>query len=68
VPAHLWADPGTWIALGISALFLVVAFVMHRVIRKVLQAPSPPLPPLPPGIDAPASSDPSSTSTPSHHE
>jgi hypothetical protein len=67
MPAHLWADPGTWIALGISALFLVVAFVMHRVIRKVLQTPPPPQP-LPPGIDALASSDPSSTSTPSHHE
>ena len=61
MPAHLWADPGTWIALGISALFLVVAWVMHRVIRKVLQAP-------PPGMDAPASSDRSSTSTPTHHE
>ena len=65
MPAHLWADPGTWIALGISALFLVVAWVMHRVIRKVLQAPPSPLPP---GMDAPASSDRSSTSTPTHHE
>jgi hypothetical protein len=29
----LWQDPGTWIALGISALFVVVAWV-HRVFVK----------------------------------
>jgi hypothetical protein len=37
MPTSLWSDPGTWIALGISALFLVVALVMHRVIMKVLK-------------------------------
>lgn len=33
----LWTDPGTWIAVGVTVLTLVVAFAMHRVIRKVLQ-------------------------------
>lgn len=39
--ASLWHDPGTWIALGISALFLVVAALMHRVIVKVLKGGEP---------------------------
>jgi len=39
--AWLQAD-GAGIALGISALFLVAAVVMHRVIRKVLMTPTPP--------------------------
>jgi hypothetical protein len=42
----MWRDPGTWIALGISALFVVVALVMHRVFLKFLKngsvEPSPP--------------------------
>lgn len=38
MPASFWSDPGTWIALGISGLFLVVAWVMHRVIVKVLKS------------------------------
>ena len=38
MPASLWSDPGTWIALGISALFIVVGWVMHRVIVKVLKS------------------------------
>jgi hypothetical protein len=42
MPASLWSDPSTWIALGISALFLVVALVMHRVIVKVLKSSPPP--------------------------
>ncbi len=33
----MWRDPGTWIALGISALFIVVGVVMHRVITKILR-------------------------------
>jgi hypothetical protein len=36
--SSLWHDEGTWIALGISALFLLVAFVMHRVFVNVLQS------------------------------
>jgi hypothetical protein len=39
MPASLWDDSGTWIALGISALFLVVAWGMHRVITRVLKTP-----------------------------
>jgi len=39
--SSFWHDEGTWIALGISALFLVVAFVMHRVFVNVLQSGSP---------------------------
>jgi len=33
----IWSDVGTWIALGVSALFLVAAFVLHRVFVKVLK-------------------------------
>lgn len=33
----MWRDPGTWIALGVSALFIVVGIVMHRVFIKVLK-------------------------------
>ncbi|MCB1973780.1 MAG: hypothetical protein KDE65_04640 [Burkholderiaceae bacterium] len=32
-------DPGLWIALGISALFIVVGLVMHRVFVKILKQP-----------------------------
>ncbi|MFM1817748.1 MAG: hypothetical protein RL364_608 [Pseudomonadota bacterium] len=39
--AAIWQDEGTWIALGISALFLVAALVMHRVFVKVLKSGSP---------------------------
>ncbi len=37
----MWQDEGTWIALGVSALFLVAAFVMHRVFMKILRSPAP---------------------------
>ena len=37
----LWHDEGAWIALGISALFLVVAFAMHRVFVNVLKSGAP---------------------------
>lgn len=37
----IWQDTGTWIALGVSALFLVVAWAMHRVIMKVLKGTPP---------------------------
>jgi len=39
--APIWSDPGTWIALGISLLFVVVGVAMHLVIRKVLRTPPP---------------------------
>jgi hypothetical protein len=39
MPAHLWSDTGTWIAIGISVLFLVVALAMHLVIRRILKSP-----------------------------
>ena len=37
----MWQDEGTWIALGVSALFLVAALVMHRVFKKILKGPAP---------------------------
>ncbi len=37
--APIWQDPGTWIVLGVSLLFIIVGLVMHQVIRKVLRAP-----------------------------
>lgn len=37
----LWQDPGTWIALGISALFLLAGLVMHRVFVRILKNPPP---------------------------
>lgn len=37
----IWQDEGTWIALGISVLFLVAALVMHQVFVKVLKSGSP---------------------------
>jgi hypothetical protein len=33
----MWSDPGAWIAIGVSLLFVVVALLMHRVIVKVLK-------------------------------
>ena len=33
----MWRDTGTWIALGVSALFIVAGFVMHRVFVKILK-------------------------------
>lgn len=35
----MWRDPGTWIALGVSALFIVAGLVMHRIFMRVLKAP-----------------------------
>ncbi|MFD1712544.1 hypothetical protein ACFSF0_18260 [Ottowia flava] len=37
----MWQDEGTWIALGISALFVVAGLVMHRVFVKILKNPAP---------------------------
>ena len=39
--ATMWQDEGTLIALGISALFLLAGFVMHRVFVKVLKSGAP---------------------------
>jgi hypothetical protein len=33
----MWRDAGTWIALGVSALFVAVAWVMHRVFVRILK-------------------------------
>ncbi len=33
----MWQDPGAWIAVGVSALFVVVALIMHRVFVKILK-------------------------------
>ena len=38
----MWDDPGTWIALGVSALFVVAGLVMHRVFVKILKNGSEP--------------------------
>jgi hypothetical protein len=35
-------NEGAWIAIGISLLFVVAAFVMHRVFLRVLRAPPAP--------------------------
>ena len=52
----LWRDAGAWIALGVSALFLVAGFVMHRVFVKILKngAPEPIPPPAGPAQPPPA--------------
>jgi hypothetical protein len=33
----MWNDSGAWIALGVSALFIVAGIVMHRVFIKILK-------------------------------
>ncbi len=33
----LLQDEGAWIAIGISVLFLVAAFVLHRVFVRILK-------------------------------
>ena len=38
MPVWLQSE-GAWIALGVSALFIIAGVVMHRVIKKVLQTP-----------------------------
>ncbi len=38
----MWSDPGTWIALGVSLLFIVAGVVMHRVFIKILKGGSQP--------------------------
>ncbi|MEY5100714.1 MAG: hypothetical protein RJA36_3433 [Pseudomonadota bacterium] len=38
----MWSDPGSWIALGVSMLFIVAGIVMHRVFIKILKGGSQP--------------------------
>jgi len=38
----MWRDPGTWIALGVSALFVVAGFAIHRVFVHILKNGTPP--------------------------
>ena len=37
----MWRDTGTWIALGVSALFIGAGFILHRVFVKILKTGSP---------------------------
>ncbi|MEX8193989.1 hypothetical protein [Comamonas guangdongensis] len=39
--APIWNDASTWIVLGVSALFIAVGIVMHRIIMKVVRSPAP---------------------------
>ncbi|WP_353400140.1 hypothetical protein [Hydrogenophaga sp. 5NK40-0174] len=32
-------NEGAWIAIGVSVLFVLAGFVMHRVVMKVLKTP-----------------------------
>ena len=45
----MWRDPGAWIALGVSLVFIVAGFVMHRVFVKILKTGSPE-PSVPPAV------------------
>ncbi|MDD2536136.1 MAG: hypothetical protein PHW78_06180 [Macromonas bipunctata] len=38
----MWQDPGTWIAIGISVLFLVAGWAMHRIFVRILKNGAPP--------------------------
>ncbi|MEC5212900.1 hypothetical protein RCH06_001442 [Polaromonas sp. CG_9.5] len=33
----MWRDAGTWIALGVSVVFIVAGVVMHRIFVKILK-------------------------------
>lgn len=37
----MWRDSGTWIALGVSLLFIAVGIVMHRVFLRILKTGAP---------------------------
>ncbi|BFO53778.1 hypothetical protein AVXHC19_05810 [Acidovorax sacchari] len=37
----MWRDSGTWIALGVSLLFIVAGIVMHRVFIHILKKGAP---------------------------
>jgi hypothetical protein len=53
----LWRDPGAWIAIGVSVLFIIVGLVMHRIFVNVLQNGANP-PPHPPAAQTPPSAPP----------
>ncbi len=59
----MWRDAGTWIALGVSMLFIVAGLVMHRVFVKTLKNGS--IEPLTPPV-GPAKPLPSPTLLESH--
>lgn len=40
----MWHDEGTWIALGVSALFVMVGIGMHRAFVRVLRSGVAPAP------------------------
>jgi hypothetical protein len=58
----MWQDPGTWIALGVSALFIVAGLVMHRVFVRILKNGAPP------PLEASATPPTSAPRKPSQHE
>jgi heme exporter protein D len=33
----MWHDEGVWIAVGVSALFVVVGLLMHRIFVRILK-------------------------------
>jgi hypothetical protein len=33
----MWKSDGAWIAVGVSALFVVVALAMHRIFVRILK-------------------------------
>jgi hypothetical protein len=35
--ASLWQGEGAWVALGVSAVFIVVGLVMHRIFINILK-------------------------------
>ena len=49
----MWRDSGAWIALGVSLVFIVAGFAMHRVFLKILKTGSPEPSPLPAGQATP---------------
>ncbi len=39
--SSLWHDEGTWIAIGVSVMFIVAGLVMHRIFVRILKNGSP---------------------------
>jgi hypothetical protein len=33
----MWHDEGTWVALGVSSMFVIAGVVMHRVFVRILK-------------------------------